>query len=386
MDKPDKIQLREAVDLSAGRDEMNLSVLPVCSLAFTSPKREKTCYYEREDKVVVDGAFIPHSYYMEITGSDLYGLPTYSGIEVILACLKVSHDQGFSQTFETSMYRLLQILRWDKSLGKNGRGCDGHQLKRLERSLDQLIRTSIKTNYFWDKTVDMRRDTAFTLLSDYDFPKDRKHPGKISWGNFFMKCLKADNTKKLNLDTFFSLSGPISKETFRYADRKLLSHQSHQRDAFDFVSWKLGMTSDYYKKRPDMALAKLKPVIREWKEKRILGFDIKQSKTKSKYKVVFWKFRKKQIAVTEELPKEAVEVNPDTQKQNDNPQPDFNLNNEAHLVLSQFNLRTKGTRLVDLKIIPFIEKAIQTNGLESCYDNDDLIIEAIKQAQIAYRN
>jgi len=284
-----------------GKDEMNLVEIPFTLLTARNPKGLKTI----ERKWISKGADGKEKKFSKIiTGSDKWGLPTFIGEEVYLACMELSYRQGFeSRTIYTSKRQILELMGW---------GGGGLDYKRLIKAFNQLLGITITTNAFWDNEQKKYIEIGFGIVDDYMFFEDEKRKsrygqdplplGNFNWNEkFFNNTIKKGNIKTLDIAFYFSLKSYTSKRLYRFADKKLYNQHSFELDLFRLAFEKMEMVGRAYK-YPSKIIQNLKPAIAELKERDIFDIQIKPSSTPSGHKVCFHRIIKSQIAVPEQLP------------------------------------------------------------------------------------
>lgn len=287
-----------------GKDEMNLIELPFSLLTKKQPKDIKTIERNWLGKGE-DGK--ERKFYKIITGSDKWGLPTFIGEEVYLACMELSYRQGFkSRKVHATQYELLKIMGWPLN--------DGRSYERLIRALSQLSGILITTNAFWDNQDKEYKKRGFGIIGGFAFSEKEKRRkrgkyhqlslplGHFYWDDtFYNESLKKGNIKTLDTVLYFSLNHPTTKRLYRFADKKLYNQESFELDLFRLAFEKMEMIGNY--KYPSEIIRKLTPAITELKEKSIVDITFKKSHTESGHKVCF-KLPKKPKKIAETTPVE----------------------------------------------------------------------------------
>lgn len=281
-----------------GKDEMNLIELPFTLLTKRNQKNLKTIERQWVSKGE-DGK--DKNFYKIITGSDKWGLPTFMGEEVFLACMELSYKNEFkNKKINATQYQLIKLMGWDDC---------GASYKRLITAFNQLLGLSIITNAFWDNIEKKYIKLGFGIIDEYAFfENEKKTKGKykqsalplgyFKWNDkFFENSIQKGYIKTLDTKIYFSLESYISKRLYRYADKKLYKSDCFEIDLFKLAFDKLEMTDNY--KYPSKIIEKLtkpskttksekqkKSPVEELKEKGI-NIIIKKSQTESGYKVCF---------------------------------------------------------------------------------------------------
>lgn len=287
----------------AGKDEMNLIELPFTLLSKKNPRKIKTMERKWIGKGE-DGK--ERKFYKIVTASDKWGLPTFTGEEVYLACMELSHRQGFKdREVHTSQYELLNIMNWPLS--------DGRSYERLIRTFNQLGGVLITTNAFWNNQNKMYEKVGFGIINNYKFfenerrgRKKKYHQlaipfGYFRWDDELFNSFQRGNIKTINTSLYFSLKNYTAKRLYRFVDKKLYKHEVFELDLKKLAFDKLEMAGEAYK-HSSKIIQNLRPAIQELKERGIAEIEIKKSKTESGYKACFNPITKSQVHIEVETP------------------------------------------------------------------------------------
>lgn len=253
-----------------GRDEMNLAEFPLSVIGKRSPGDLKTLHFEDEVWDRSLEKYVPRK--LTITGSDLLGLPNSLDDEVLLGCIQLTKEAGFTdRKVRFTRYELMDLIGWPS---------DGRSYERISESLDRWAGTLIISDKaFWDKQNQCWVKDSFNILdrvilSDReDTKKTKRKRSAIIWGDFMWQSFQAGNLKSLDYRFWQSLESPISKRLYRLLDkrfhkRKAITFDLH-RLAFDKVGLSRNMHTGQIKE-------KLKPAHEELKDKGV--FDAKYVK------------------------------------------------------------------------------------------------------------
>lgn len=268
-----------------GKDEMNLIELPFTLLTKRNPKNLKTIERHWTSKGEDNKE---KKFYKIITGSDKWGLPTFIGEEVYLACMELSHRQGFqNRKVYTTKYELIRLMGWVMN---------GESYKRLIKAFNQLGGLWITTNAFWDNKQKKYREIGFGIIDDYMFfeeeKKGRKNRfgekdsplGTFSWNEkFFEHSLQKDNIKTLDTSLYFSLTSHAAKRLYRFFDKRLYRQDTFEIDLFKLAFEKMEMIGNY--NYPSEVVRKLNSAFTELRDKSLFEVEVKTSNTDSGYKV-----------------------------------------------------------------------------------------------------
>lgn len=252
-----------------GRDEMNLSEYPIALLADRAPSEVKTLFYKDRDETLT------------ITGSDLHGLPTAGDVDVIIALLHLTKAKNdfTDPTLHFTRYELLKVLRWPDR---------GHYYERLTESLNRWVATTlIYKRAWWDNQRKAKGNISIHILDAVVIVEraERNHPstqGQLSlshirWGKEFFQSCQANNLKRLDLGTYFSLKSSISKQLYRFLDKRFYKKPSWTFDLRTLACEHVGLSRNY----PSWKVKqKLQPAIDELVE---VGF-LKRQDRESRYR------------------------------------------------------------------------------------------------------
>ena len=250
----------QAAGERAGRDEMNLCEYPIALLADRAPKDQKTIHYHNRDETLT------------ITGSDLLGLPTALDIDVIIALMALTKAKtNFeSRTVNFTRYELLKVLEWADR---------GYYYKRLTESLNRWVGvTLIFKRSWWDNERKTKGNKSLHILeaasvveqSDWKASRSKQSEmpfSYIRWSEEFFQSFRANNLKRLDLDVYFSLKSSITKQLYRFLDKRFYKKPSWSFDVRALACEHIGMTRNYETWRLKQ---KLQPAIDELTEKGFL--------------------------------------------------------------------------------------------------------------------
>lgn len=235
-------------DYRRGRDEMNLSVLPIARLGRTD-KRTSIEYYgtfaekgEQKEMVwVVDGGKV--------------GLPTEFAERVLVALLHIAAEEKFAnRTMYFTIYRILKILGIDV--------CQS-SYQDVEQAISRLVALTIYSDQAWhDHKTKKRIKTkrVFHLIEEAVFHyEDEADTGEsyITWGPRLWRSIESGYLKYLDLDFYYGLRYPLTRRLFRFLDKMMAYQKEYQIDIFSLQN-KLGMAPAEYPshlKRPIMKAA-----------------------------------------------------------------------------------------------------------------------------------
>lgn len=255
--------LKELFRLGSGRDELNLAEFPITLLSDRVPKGRKTLVFEDEILDRRHGETITRR--VTVTGSDAYGLPTAIDDEVLIALVQVTKLDGFRDPkVSFSRHELLRILGW-KDAGKNYR--------RIEEALNRWMGVTLYyENAWWDNQLKAWVNAKFHILDNVQVLSQKERArlsrrGQLAqfsswfkWNEVVFKSFRADNLKRLDLDTYFNLKSPTAKRMLRFLDKRFYRRGHWEFDLKEFAFEHIGLARSY---DTGQIKAKLQPGLEE---------------------------------------------------------------------------------------------------------------------------
>jgi hypothetical protein len=244
-DPPDP---REVLRPTGGRDELNLAEFPITVLADRVPDGCKTL--EFEDSVFDSQANALVTRRLTITGSDKYGLPTAVDDEILVALIQLTKLKHFeSKRVSFTRYELLKMLGWSDG---------GESYKRIEESLNRWMGVTLYYDKaWWDRDTKSWIDAKFHVLEsvflvDQDTRRRRRPNGQqelvlswYSWNEVVFRSFQAENLKRLDVDTYFSLKSSVSKRMYRFLDKRFYHRARWEFDLEEFAREHIGLSRNY---------------------------------------------------------------------------------------------------------------------------------------------
>jgi hypothetical protein len=202
---------------------------------------------------------------LTVSGSDAYGLPTAPDGDVIVALIQLTklRNNFTDPTVTFTRYEVLKLLSWPDR---------GHYYQRLDESLNRWIGVTLYyEKAWWDNEVKCRVDANFHILEsvvlfDQEVRRTlraRHQPlpfSSFTWNKVFFKSCQADNLKRLDLDTYFSLKSAISKQMYRFLDKRFYHRGDWTFDLRELAFEHVGLSRNY---APRKVKEKLKPALEE---------------------------------------------------------------------------------------------------------------------------
>ena len=217
------------------RDEMNLAEYPIALLADRAPKDVKTLIYNDKDETLT------------ITGSDLLGLPTALDIDVIIGLLYLTKKKNdfTSRTINFTRYELLQVLRWSHR---------GRHYERIAESLTRWVGvTLIYKKSWWNNDSKTKGNASFHIIDaativerdDSSSHQQQLPLSTIRWSEEFFRSCQANNLKRLDLEMYFSLKSSISKQLYRFLDKRFYRRPVWTFDLRTLACEHVGLSRNY---------------------------------------------------------------------------------------------------------------------------------------------
>ncbi|MBV8314865.1 MAG: replication initiator protein A [Planctomycetaceae bacterium] len=237
-----------------GRDEMNLSEYPVTLLTERVPPGCKTITFRDRHGTLT------------VTGSDDYGLPAAGDSDVIVALLHLtkSRNDFTAPTVLFTRYEVLKLLGWEDK---------GGNYHRLDESLRRWVGVTLRYDgNWWDNDVRCRIDASFHILDDVTLfdqevrrtLRTQQQPLPLSsftWGRKFFESCRAGNLKALDLGVYFSLRSAVSKQMYRFLDKRFYVRHDWTFDLREFALEHIGLARTY--DDAGKLKAKLQPALEE---------------------------------------------------------------------------------------------------------------------------
>ncbi|MHB1785277.1 MAG: replication initiator protein A [Acidimicrobiales bacterium] len=255
---------RETLRTTGGRDELNLAEFPITLLADRVPDGCKTL--EFEDTLFDQQANALVTRRLTITGSDRYGLPTAVDDEILVALIQLTKlgNNFTNRRVSFTRYELLKLLGW---------GDRGDSYDRIEESLNRWMGVTLYYDKaWWDKDTKSWIDAKFHVLEsvflvDQDTRRRRKARGQqelmlswFSWNEVVFRSFQAENLKRLDVDTYFSLKSSVSKRMYRFLDKRFYHRARWEFDLKEFAREHIGLSRNY---TPPKIKEKIQPALDE---------------------------------------------------------------------------------------------------------------------------
>ncbi len=248
-----------------GRDELNLAEFPITVLSDKVPKALKTLTFSDHIRDQATGEMVTRK--VTISGSDIYGLPGPLDMDVLLCLIQITKlaNNFTSPEVKFSRGELVRMLRLPDS---------GKHYRRIDESLRRWLGVTLyHDSSWWDKSAkEWSTNEGWHILEhivivDREVTRKRRAKGQLdlflssfTWNKIFFQSCQAENIKRLDLDTYFSLERAVSKRMFRFLDKRFYHRRDWTFDLKEFVFEHIGLSRNY-----DVGeiKAKLRPAIDE---------------------------------------------------------------------------------------------------------------------------
>jgi hypothetical protein len=237
-----------------GRDEMNLAEFPITLLTERVPEGVKTLVFEDKHGTLT------------VTGSDAHGLPAAPDADVIVALLHLTKTRNdfTDPTVSFSRYEVLRLLGWPDK---------GRHYHRLDESLNRWVGVTLYYDgCWWDNSIKCRVDAKFHIIDRvviYDREVRRELRARqqrlplssFTWGKDFFDSCRANNLRRLDLETYFGLKSAVSKQMYRFLDKRFYMRHDWTFDLREFALEHIGLARTY--DDAGKLKAKLQPALEE---------------------------------------------------------------------------------------------------------------------------
>ena len=251
--KVDPNSVKERPLKGLGRDELNIAEFPITLLTDEAPPDVKTLTFR--DQIVDRGETVNRS--VTITGSDKYGLPRPVDMDVLLCLIQLTKKENDFSKPEVSFNRgdILKLMGLIDS-GKN--------YARIDESLRRWLGVTLYYDKSWWNKEQERWSTpvqeGFHILEHISLV-DRKarqrrkaevaddqiemFKSSFTWNKIFLQSCQADNLKYLDMDVYFSLKRAITKQMYRFLDKRFYRNAVWTFDLKQFAFEHVGISRKY---------------------------------------------------------------------------------------------------------------------------------------------
>ena len=234
-------QSLEVYDRSLGTDELNLCEFPLASLSTRTEPGQTTLQFQ--DSVFDSSARTTVHRTLLVTGSEHFGLPTAIDNDVLLMLIHLTNVQNRFQNrrVEFTRYELLKFLGWPR---------DGKSHRRLSESL--LRWTTVTLHYkkaWWNRKGRRWANHSFHVISSLELRgrDDFRDDGRSSftWDDVIFQSFQSGNLKRIDLNVYFSLKLAVSKQMYRFLDKRFWHKSQLEFDLRQFAMEHIGLSRRY---------------------------------------------------------------------------------------------------------------------------------------------
>jgi hypothetical protein len=229
----------------SGKDEMNLVDFPFATI---HPK-------DKRKVIVYEGWMTENNKRQQVKwtveGGALTGLPNEFGVRIFLALLLLADEQGWPEQVTFTIYRILQIL---------GLPDTKQYYEATKAELAKLAKLTISSEgAFWDnerkKRVTIRQfhlvdDLRLVYSTDGQSYDEEDGTNYVTFGKQVLRSVQAGYIKRLDFTFYRQLDKPLSRQLYRFLDRRMRYRNRFEIDIFDLAN-RLGMA--VYKYPSDIA-------------------------------------------------------------------------------------------------------------------------------------
>jgi hypothetical protein len=140
---------------------------------------------------------------------------------------------------EFTRYELLKLLGWPDQT---------HFYRRLTESLRRWVGVTLYYDgCWWDNKRKRRTSASFHILECVILP-DQNDPtieSSFTWNKIFFKSCRDGNLKRLDVSTYFALKSALSKQLYRFLDKRFYLRPDWTFDLPELAFEHVGMSRKY---------------------------------------------------------------------------------------------------------------------------------------------
>ena len=186
-------------------------------------------------------------------GDKEYGLPTAIDDEVLFALIQITklYNDFREREVKFSRYEVLRLLGWRD---------DSVNYRRLTESLRRWKRVNLSYEKAWWNKLDQTWMTEeFNIIDNLSIPEDTgRRPGRppkrrthattsFHWNKVVFQSFQAENLKRIDAKTYFSLRSSVAKRMYRFLDKRFYHKPEWPFDLHDFAFEHVGLSRSYEK-------------------------------------------------------------------------------------------------------------------------------------------
>jgi len=239
-----------------GTDELNICEFPLASTGRAASKGQTSLVFEDEIKDRGSGEMVKRK--LIVLANEKYGLPTPADSDVLLVLMHLTNTRnGFSDPIvQFTRYELVKFLGWPLC---------GKSYRRLDESLNRFVNVTLNYNRaWWSRDVKRWQSKSFHILESVDLRGKGDHaddgPSTFAWSQVILESFKAQQTKRLDLETYFRLKLPTARQAYRFLDKRFYNTKVLNFRLRIFACEHVGLSRSYDN---GQLKRKLQPAIKE---------------------------------------------------------------------------------------------------------------------------
>jgi len=201
---------------SLGTDELNICEFPLASTGRAASKGQTSLVFEDEIKDRGTGEMVKRK--LIVLATKEFGLPTPADSDVLLVLMHLTNTRNSftDPTVQFTRYELVRFLGWPLC---------GKSYRRLDESLNRFVNVTLNYNRaWWSRDVKRWQSKSFHILESVDLRGKGDHaddgPSTFTWSQVILESFKAQQTKRLDLETYFRLKLPTARQAYRFLDKR----------------------------------------------------------------------------------------------------------------------------------------------------------------------
>ena len=228
-------------DRSLGVDEMNLAEFPLAAISTRTEPGQTTLQFE--DSVHDSGTNSLVHRTLMVTGSEHFGLPTATDNDILLVLIHLSNvrNRFRDKRVEFTRYELIKFLGWPP---------DGRAYKRLDESLMRWTTVTLHYKHaWWDRSGRRWKNRSFHVIGSLELRgrDDFRDDGRscFTWDDVIFASFTSGNLKRIDLNVYFNLKLAVSRQMYRFLDKRFWHKSQLEFDLRQFASEHIGLSRRY---------------------------------------------------------------------------------------------------------------------------------------------
>ena len=228
-------------DRSLGTDEMNLAEFPLVAISTRTEPGQTTLQFE--DSVHDSGTNSLVHRTLMVTGSEHFGLPTATDNDILLVLIHLSNvrNRFRDKRVEFTRYELIKFLGWPP---------DGRAYKRLDESLMRWTTVTLHYKHaWWDRSGRRWKNRSFHVIGSLELRgrDDFRDDGRSSftWDDVIFQSFQSGNLKRIDLNVYFNLKLAVSRQMYRFLDKRFWHKSQLEFDLRQFATEHIGLSRRY---------------------------------------------------------------------------------------------------------------------------------------------